>query len=118
MDIFLSKDEKMEKLEKKLNSLEKSTERRLDRSDESFRFFKTVIMQMQKDNAKLKKDRDYLFTSYSRLLDRLYDSALSDELRNLIEPMRKGLKENFNFIQQVAKEGLVEKKRKRATSPS
>ena|SRR3989344_3066214 len=112
MDLFLSKDEKIEKLEKRLNSLEKSTERRLDRSDESFRFFKTVIMQMQKENTQLKKDRDYLFTSYKNLLDRLYDSALSDELRNLIEPMKKSLKDNFNFVQQVAKEGLVENKRK------
>ena len=112
MDLFLSKDEKIEKLEKRLNSLEKSTERRLDRSDESFRFFKTVIMQMQKENTQLKKDRDYLFTSYKNLLDRLYDSALSDELRNLIEPMKKRLKDNFNFVQQVAKEGLVENKRK------
>ncbi len=112
MDLFLSKDEKMGKLEKRLNSLEKSTERRFDRSDESFEFFKSIILQMQKENAQLKKDRDYLFTSYRNLLDRLYDSALSDELRNFIEPMRKGMKENFNLIQQAAKEGLVEKKRK------
>ena len=69
-------------------------------------------MQMQKENTQLKKDRDYLFTSYKNLLDRLYDSALSDELRNLIEPMKKSLKDNFNFVQQVAKEGLVENKRK------
>ena len=107
MDIFLSKDEKISKLEKKLSLLERNVDRKFERSDESFEFFKSAVLQMQQDNAKLKKDRDYLFASYSRLLDRLNDSALSDDLRTAVESMRSGLRENFKLIQDAAKEGLV-----------
>lgn len=113
MDIFLSKDEKISKLEKKLSLLERSVERKFERSDENFEFFKSTILQMQKDNAKLKNDRDYLLGSYSKLLDRLYDSALSDGLRTVVDGMRGGLKENFRLIQDAAKEGLVVERKKK-----
>jgi hypothetical protein len=111
MDILLSKDEKIGKLEKRIALLERKVDRKFERGEENFEFFKSLVAKMQKENVQLKKDRDYLLGSYSKLLDRLYDSALSDDLRGAVESMRRGLKENFTLIQEAAREDLVKKKR-------
>ncbi|MBI2580064.1 MAG: hypothetical protein HYW27_04135 [Candidatus Aenigmarchaeota archaeon] len=111
MDIFTTKDDRVKNLDKRMRAMERKLDSRLERGEENFRLFRDIVLRMQKENMQLKKDRDYLLGSYKKLLDRLYDSALSDDLRGFVEPARKELKENFNLIREAAKEGLAEKKR-------
>lgn len=108
MDIFTTKDDRMKILDRRMSALERKLDAKLERSEENFRLFKDIVIKMQKENIQLKKDRDYLLGSYKKLLDRLNDSALSDDLRGFVEPARNELKDSFNLIREAAKEGLVE----------
>ena len=103
----MSKDEKISRLEKDMALLERKIDKKFDRTDESFGIFKSAMIRMQEENASLRKDRDYLLESYSKLLDRLHDSALSDGLRSAVDTMRGSLKDNFETIREAAKEGVI-----------
>ncbi|MDI6722794.1 MAG: hypothetical protein QMD97_04505 [Candidatus Aenigmarchaeota archaeon] len=111
--MFETKDEKLSKLEKKVLLLDKKADRKFERIEENFEFFRALVIEMQNDNRQLRKDRDYLLKSYKGLLDRLYDSALSEDLRSVVEPMRNSLIENFNLIKEAGRIEVQEKKRKK-----
>ena len=51
MDIILSKNEQMEKLEKRLRLLEHKMDRNFSRTNESFETFRKIIIELQKENV-------------------------------------------------------------------
>ena len=106
MDIILSKNEQMEKLEKRLRLLEHKMDRNFSRTNESFETFRKVIIELQKENVELKRDRDFLLDKYKDVIRKL-------ELPVGVHPIKEAINENLNLIREVALEGFgVEKNRK------
>jgi predicted nuclease with TOPRIM domain len=96
MDIILSKDERMDKLEKKLKELENKMERNFSRTSESFESFRDILLQLQKENAELKKDRDFLLEKYKEVVRKL----------GIAEPIKKAISENAGLIREIVTEGF------------
>ncbi len=100
MDIILTKDQKLEKLEKKLRELEHKIDKNFLRTNESFDTFRKVIIHLQRENAELKRDRDFLLEKYKDVLRKI---ELPD---SLIQPVKQTINENAGFLKDIIVEGL------------
>ena len=106
MDIILSKNERMEKMERRLRLLEHKMDRNFSRTSESFETFRKIIIELQKENSELKRDRDFLLEKYKNVIRKL-------ELPAGAQPIKEAINENLNLIREVALEGFdAEKDRK------
>jgi predicted nuclease with TOPRIM domain len=92
MDIILTKNERMEKLEKRLRDLEMKMDRGFSRTSESFETFKDFLQRLQNENAELKKDRDFLLGKYKELVQGM-GSHLSGKLRQAASENTKLIKD-------------------------
>lgn len=109
MDIILTKDQRMEKLEKKFRELEHRMNKSFFRTDESFETFRKIIIHLQKENAELKSDKDFLMEKYKEVLRKL-------ELQlpgNIVRPIKETINENVNLLKDIIVEDLdIEKDKK------
>lgn len=107
VDLFLSKDEKLDKMEKKLASLERKMSYNFSRVEESIDLMKKVVVDLQTQNSELRKDRDFLLSRYKNVLRKVAatDSftALNDKF---VTPIKSELKESADLIREITVEGL------------
>ncbi|MBI3190313.1 hypothetical protein HYZ41_01265 [archaeon] len=92
MDINLTKDERIEKLEKRLRNLEMKMDRSFSKTNESFETFKDVLQRLQNENISLKKDRDFLIDKYKELMQNM-GSHVSGKLKQAVSDNTKLIKD-------------------------
>ncbi|MCX6815972.1 MAG: hypothetical protein NT120_03925 [Candidatus Aenigmarchaeota archaeon] len=104
MDLFLTKDEKIEALEKRIQALERRTDRNIATLNESFLTFQDVIIGMQKENTEIKKDRDFLLERYKEVIRRIDEKT--NISRGIFAPVKNEIKESANLIRDIVLEDL------------
>ncbi len=97
--MFLSKDERLEKLEKRINEMERNINKRFNDMESSFRLFKNVLKRMQSEKSSLEKDRDFLIEKQKEALRRLSFSG-----QNVIAPLRNEFEDLVNDVRKLGKE--------------
>ena len=106
--MLFSKDEKMEKMEKRLNRLEKIVDRKFSNVEDSFKMFRDIVIKLQNEKANLQKENTLLTEKYKEMLRKL---PLEKEdiyiHQRIFEPVRNEIKENTELIRKIAKEGIV-----------
>lgn len=103
MELFVSKDEKIQSFEKRLAELERTVDRRFSQMGESFDAFRKIILDMKTENAEIKKDRDFLMERYKEMLRRL-DLPL-------VTPIKESIKETSNLVRDIVLEDFDKEKR-------
>lgn len=107
--LFETKNEKMEKLEKKVLDTEKRVEQNLNRMNGTIVTLKEIIIHLQRENTQLRSERDFLVERHKKMLRRVPVPDLAKEVNErLVKPAVGKIKENAEFVQLLAKEGFVE----------
>jgi len=110
MDLFLTKEEKIENLEKKIQALERKMDRNFLAVNESFDTFRKIIVELQKKNVELEKDKDFLLEKYKEVIRKI-NAPVS--VKNVIEPIKEAINENKNLIKDIVLEDIdIEPKKK------
>lgn len=109
--LFETKNEKIEKLDKKVYDIEKRMEQNFGRMNETIRTLNEIILKLQTENTRLRSEKDFLIERHKKMLKRIPVPDLAGEIRErLVKPAAGMIKENSDFIQLLAKEGFVELK--------
>ena len=98
MDIILSKDERIEKLDKKIKEIDTKIERNFARTDESFETFRKIILNLQQENAELRSDRDFLLEKYKEFMRKFSTPG--------IVQVKDKIGENVNLMKDLVLEGM------------
>lgn len=107
--IFSTKDEKTERLEKKINEMEKRMELNINKMNQTVVTLREIILRLQRDNTQLRSERDFLIERHKKMLKRVPVPDLALEINEkLIRPTANKIRENVDFVQLIAKEGFVE----------
>src|SRR3989344_6038761 len=96
--IFFTKDEKVERLERKMNEMGKRMEFNVNKMNQTVVTLREIILRLQRDNTQLRSERDFLIERHKK-------------------PTIDRIKENVDFVQLVAKEGFVEIRPERRKKP-
>jgi cell division septum initiation protein DivIVA len=106
VDLFISKDEKIESLEKKIRALERKMNYNFDNVEKSFDMMKNILIELQTENKDLKKDRDFLLSKYKELLRRVESSGSFAAVSTVTTPIKNELKESATLLKDIAMEGF------------
>ena len=102
--MLFPKDEKIEKMGKRLDKLEKVVDRKFNQIESSFKLFRDIIIKLQSEKEELEKDRDFLIEKQKEVIRRIPIHASG--LQGLVEPVKNGIKENTELIRKIAKEDI------------
>ena len=104
VDIFLTKDEKIADLEKRIKELDRKVDYNFGQIQQSFDTLKEVLIKVQLENKDLKKDRDFLMEKYREVLRSVPGNyAVGDRI---IRPIKNEIRETSGLIKDIALEGF------------
>lgn len=107
--IFDTKDEKMDKLERKIFYMEKRMDENIQKMNQTITTLREIILRLQRDNTQLRSERDFLVERHKKMLKRVPVPDLATEIHEkLVKPAVGKIKENADFVQILMKEGFVE----------
>lgn len=107
--LFETKDERIKGIEKKIFDMEKHVEQNLQRMNETIVTLREIIIQLQRENTRLRGERDFLVERHKKMLRRVPVPDLAKEVsEKLVKPAAVKIKENADFVRLLAKEGFVE----------
>ena len=110
--IFQTTEDRIKKLEKRIDSLEKGTKKILLEMNESLITVTDVITKLQKENKEMKeeknlnKKKEILISAKRHIEDEIKDLGPGIGIRETVRPLKDVIMENYEFIQNVAREGL------------
>ncbi len=108
--LFQTTEDKIKKLEKRVDAIEKQINRTLTSVHEAFGTITDVITKLQEENAALKKGKDVIVAKQKQIASQIKDIGIKRDIKmNIMEPVKNIVAENFEFVQEVAKEGVSEK---------
>ena len=111
--LFGTKDEKIESLEKKIRDMEKKLETGMKNVNDTVSTLNQIILKLQVENTRLRGERDFLVERHKKMLKRIPVPDLAGEINErLVKPAAGKIKENAEFVELIAKEGLMEIKPK------
>lgn len=115
--IFDTKDDKIEKLEKKILDMEKKLENNMKNIDDTISTLNKIILKLQVENTRLRSEKDFLVERHKKMLKRVPVPDLASEIHErLVKPAANAIAENVEFVELVAKEGFVEIRPKKEDS--
>lgn len=89
--MLLTKDEKLEKIEKRLDRLERKVERKFDQMDYSFKIFRDIIIKMESEKHLSEEQRKEI------------EKLPKKDLQKVPVPFRKEFEELVDDIKKVSK---------------
>ena len=109
-----SKDDKVKKIERDIHQMERRMEDSLQKMNGTIKSLNDIILRLQRENVQLRSERDFLVERHKKMLKRVPVPDLANEINEkLVKPASAKIKENVDFIQNLAKEGFVELKEPR-----
>jgi len=112
--VFSSRSSSIKKLEKRLDELEKTINKKFDQIDDSFETFKEIITKMQsekdemeKKSKELEEEKEELIERHKELISKIPVPHLHQEVREkFVEPAKNKLKEDIELVKKLAKEDI------------
>ena len=89
--MLLSRDERIEKIEKRLERLERKMERKLDQMDYSFKLFRDIIIKMGSEKQLSEQQKKEI------------EKLPKNDYQNIPIPFRKDFEELVDDIRKVSK---------------
>jgi hypothetical protein len=114
VDIFTSKDEKLERIEKRLAALERKTGQNFSNVSASIDMMKRMMMELQTENKSLKADRDFLLNRYKEILRRVPGSDVISS--GIFAPIKDGIKSTSGLVRDIVLEDFEDPKKAGADS--
>lgn len=101
--MFATTDSRIEKLEKKISRIENS----IKIMEDSFSSVMDVVKKLNEENSSLRKTMKYMETQKQEI-NRIKEEKRQEE--SVLIPIKNRIRENIEFVQQVAAEGLLNEK--------
>ena len=109
--LFDTKDEKVAKLERRIQDMEKKMDHNIGRMNDTLGALREIIIKLQTENTQLRSERDFLRERHKKMLKRVPVPDLAGEIHDkLVKPAAGKIRENADFVQMLVKEGFVELK--------
>ena len=106
--LFQTTDDRVKKLEKRMDSLEKQANKSLISINESLLTITEVVAKLQEENGSLKKEKNTLISRQKDVAKQIKDLSIKKDINDsIIEPVKNAVSENFGLIQEVTREGLT-----------
>jgi hypothetical protein len=107
--VFETKDEKIDRVEKKVAELERKLDYNIGRMNESITMLNEIILHMEAENKKLRNEKSFLIERHKKMLKRVPVPDLSYEINErFVKPAKNTVRENMNVVRLAAREGFVE----------
>jgi len=104
---FPTTEERIKKMEKRIGEIERQMNRSLESMNEALLTMTDIISKLNDENGKFKKEGQMLSSSQKKVEKEIRDIGVKKEIKeNVVEPVKAAIKENMNFVQEVAYEGL------------
>lgn len=110
--LFSTTEDRVKKLEKRLDSLEKDMKKVLRDINDSLITITEVISKLQEENSelkeeKLKKEKEAINAAKIRVESQIRGLGHGIDIKETVRPLKEIITENYEFVQNVAKEGIL-----------
>ncbi|MBI4170104.1 MAG: hypothetical protein HY514_00270 [Candidatus Aenigmarchaeota archaeon] len=108
--LFQTTEDRIKKLEKRVDEIEKQMNRTLTSIHDALGTITSVITKLQEENTTLKKEKDVIAAKQKQIASQIKDIGIKKDIKlNIVEPVKNIVTENFEFVQEIAKEGFTGK---------
>lgn len=105
--LFQTTDDRIRKLEKRADEMEKRMNRTLAGINDAFTTVTDVVAKLQKENEGLRKEKAELEKSRKQVAGQMTETGIKRDIKEIAKPAKNIVAGNFEFIQDVAREGLT-----------
>mgnify|MGYP006280972661 CR=1 FL=1 len=119
--LSVSKESKIDKLEKKIKKIEERTDNKIHKLEQNFKAYREALEKLEDEKTDILKRHNKLKEKYNNLQKKFEQSKLAKDVQNkLVAPTKKEIEENARLIQYAIepngeekfKKELEEKKKK------
>lgn len=103
-----TKDDHIRRLDKRIDDLEKKLNKNIRHLDSSFRMFIDVLEKLEAGNKRLMEERDNLIDDYNKMIKKMYPAEKKQKPAELASPVKKRIKDEFDFVRLIAKQTISE----------
>ncbi len=108
--LFQTTDDRVKKLEKRVDEMEKNMSKTLMGINDAFTTITDVITKLQQENESLKKEKNIILSRQKQIAKGIKETGIKRDIKSsIIEPVKSAVAENFEFIREVAREDFAEK---------